>query len=324
MCAFRDWYTVVVADLKTPGDWKWPGCIFLSIEQQEACYPDLALPYDSYTRKAYGYLFAIQHGAQYLYDTDDDNELKSSPQTTLANSSHMRTMISTVASGNPYTAFGQAEIWPRGYPLEWIHKKTVTVESASSDLIKTNVGIVQGLANLDPDLDALFRLTHLNRIGHIYFTEQPPLAISNEMLVPFNSQATLFHYSAFWGLFLPTTTAFRVCDIWRGYWSQRILWELEEPTSLVFTSAIVDQVRNAHRYTDDMVQETQLYEDAGNLVSFLKDFTLLQTSLSEFIIALSTSMAHAGFWGWMDVYLIKQWLHQLNKAGYKFPARRQS
>lgn len=31
------------------------------------------LPYKSYTRKMIGYLYAISQGAEWIYDTDDDN-----------------------------------------------------------------------------------------------------------------------------------------------------------------------------------------------------------------------------------------------------------
>ena len=31
------------------------------------------LPYKSYTRKMVGYLYAISRGAEWIYDTDDDN-----------------------------------------------------------------------------------------------------------------------------------------------------------------------------------------------------------------------------------------------------------
>ena len=81
---------VVVADLKTPKNWTWEGVHLLSVEVQEEMskgaihtsgqlYSNLALnfvrklPYKSYTRKMIGYLYAISHGAEWIYDTDDDN-----------------------------------------------------------------------------------------------------------------------------------------------------------------------------------------------------------------------------------------------------------
>lgn len=34
-------------------------------------------------------------------------------------------------------------------------------------------------------------------------------------MCPWNSQNTLFAKDALWGLLIPITTTFRVCDIWR-------------------------------------------------------------------------------------------------------------
>ncbi len=76
----NDWRLVVVGDRKTPKDWKnnhnLPNCIFLSFDEQiKLNYKILKLiPSNSYARKAVGYLYAIEHGAQWIYDTDDDNE----------------------------------------------------------------------------------------------------------------------------------------------------------------------------------------------------------------------------------------------------------
>ena len=39
-------------------------------------------------------------------------------------------------------------------------------------------------------------------------------------MCPWNSQNTLFERDALWGLLIPVTTTFRVCDIWRSYWVQ--------------------------------------------------------------------------------------------------------
>lgn len=50
-----------------------------------------------------------------------------------------------------------------------------------------------------------------------------------------------FCRDALWALRLPVTTTFRVCDIWRGYWAQRLLWDLGG--ALVFLPPTVFQVK---------------------------------------------------------------------------------
>jgi hypothetical protein len=69
------WRVVVVGDLATPPDWSWANCVYLSpAAQHKLGYRIVArTPWNFYTRKNVGYLYAIQHGARTIYDTDDDN-----------------------------------------------------------------------------------------------------------------------------------------------------------------------------------------------------------------------------------------------------------
>ena len=74
-------------------------------------------PFNSYTRKNIGYLFAIQNGAKYIYDTDDDNE----PITKLEDyfdfneyKIELEYDLESPLTLNRYAHFGQPTIWPRG------------------------------------------------------------------------------------------------------------------------------------------------------------------------------------------------------------------
>ena len=66
---------LVVGDLKTNKNWSYENVIYLSSEKQKSLqYSTYSiLPFNSYTRKNIGYLYAIQNGAKCIYDTDDDN-----------------------------------------------------------------------------------------------------------------------------------------------------------------------------------------------------------------------------------------------------------
>jgi hypothetical protein len=76
LAAENGWRVVIVADTKTPKDWNHKNCDFLSIERQKELGYSISrlVPYKSYTRKMIGYLYAIQNGAEWIYDTDDDNQ----------------------------------------------------------------------------------------------------------------------------------------------------------------------------------------------------------------------------------------------------------
>ena len=364
----KGWALVLVADVKTPKNWSHPNCVFLSIESQKSLLFEThnIIPYHQYGRKTIGYLYAIQHGAEMIYETDDDNELISGIEKQVlafqdnctsnkayflpAHSQQIDTFISKPvfrmrAGGtsistnatdspmteeqitvNPYHHFGQRTLWPRGYPLRLV-----------GDEIPININvstvrplIQQGLANGDPDMDAIFRLTRSNRHKaiEIQFQQKPPVAVSHGLLVPFNSQNTLFHYDAFWALWIPITTTFRVCDIWRGYFAQRLLWEVKPPATLTFHSPSVLQIRNSHNYLLDFEEELQLYVQAEKLIIFLRKWNCLHGGshlnglrdcevFFNKIYFLAVDMAEAGFWKMKEAWLCRSFLIDLVTGGYK-------
>lgn len=66
-------------------------------------------------------------------------------------------------------------------------------------------------------------------------------------------QATLHAYDALWGLLLPCTVHGRVTDIWRAYFTQRLLWDIGY--RIGFSTPWVTQYRNAHNYLADVPAE---------------------------------------------------------------------
>lgn len=67
----------------------------------------------------------------------------------------------------------------------------------------------QGLADVDPDVDAIYRLTQPLNIS--FARNTPSVVLPRGIMAPFNSQNTLFDRDALWGLLIPVTTTFR-CD----------------------------------------------------------------------------------------------------------------
>ena len=50
------------------------------------------------------------------------------------------------------------KIWPRGFPLEKINESGKKSLNYKKSLVKNKIGIWQGLADNDPDVDAIYRL----------------------------------------------------------------------------------------------------------------------------------------------------------------------
>jgi hypothetical protein len=226
LAARPDLRVVVVGDTKSPADYKWENVTFLSMKQQESLgYSILKhTPTRHYARKNVGYLYAVNHGARQIYETDDDNEMEERIQDVfflnelgseqLQFQDNMQNSTENRNVCNPYGHFGQPSVWPRGYPLRNIADPPCT-RYRKSKVVRAS--IQQGLANGDPDVDAIFRLTRKDRAKDIRFefdSRASPVAYPFGMFSPFNSQNTFFHYEALWALLIPTTTTFRVCDIW--------------------------------------------------------------------------------------------------------------
>ncbi|GAA96847.1 uncharacterized protein L969DRAFT_87927 [Mixia osmundae IAM 14324] len=329
LCALDNWEVAVVADLKTPRSWSsGPACHFLSTNYQSRLPFRVVsrIPYKAYTRKSIGYLFAIANGAELIQDTDDDNlpneeivlQDPDSPEFMTALPSGN---LETSRVINPYAHFARGDIWPRGFPLEE-YDRNATMRylkaSEASENVQGRALIQQGLADLDPDVDAIFRLLNREDIAKVRFCKAvPSLKMARGALAPFNSQNTLFHHDAFWGLLLPITVTFRATDIIRGYWAQRLLWDVGG--TLAFREPSVDQIRNAHDYIQDMTSEEKLYTQSGDLTTFLQDWSDSSLDLPTRLLHLLRAMQSEKFIRGPDVELAKAWVADLRSIGYEFP-----
>ena len=159
------------------------------------------IPYKSYARKNIGYLYAIQHGAKVIYETDDHNCPTSGKITFhLQNTGEFYVYKTDSSVVNPYEHFGQGSIWPRGYPLDRI------ADPPSHTFIKcaeVETSVQQGIVNGDPDVDAIFRLTRKDKdvsLNVEFDADADPVVLPPKTLAPFNSQNTLFLYMGLWAM----------------------------------------------------------------------------------------------------------------------------
>jgi STELLO glycosyltransferases len=211
--------------------------------------------------------------------------------------------------------------WPRGLPLQDIKFNASQVTLKPRKIPSASVGIVQSLANHDPDVDAIYRLTQ--PLPFDFPSKGLNVAVPKGSFAPYNAQATLHLYSALWSLLLPVTVHGRVSDIWRGYATKRLLDLLD--LRLVFSPALVRQDRNVHNYLADFDSESDLYLRAQRLLEHLAEWQPSAVALkSEHPLAacmeeIYVMMYEHGYLQLRDVELVQAWLHSLVAAGYKFP-----
>ena len=193
------------------------------------------------------------------------------------------------------------------------------------------LGIIQSLANIDPDVDAIYRLlmpipfnfsSNNHRVTHEFGSSHSKaiklLKIPEKSYTPYNAQATLHFYPALWSLWLPVTVHGRVSDIWRGYIYQKIAKDIG--LDLLFSSPTVIQVRNSHNYLADFDSEQDLYQKSDKLVEQLSTLSLQATTVPGRIEELYIYLYERGYLKLLDVQLCQEWIATLDAIGYKFPS----
>jgi len=256
-----DWKLIVVGDKKTPKQWSLKNVIFISPKKQEKIEKDFSkiLPWNHYSRKMIGYLYAIRKGADIVVDTDDDNL----PMKDWGKNIKFQGNYETVGNSsfvNVYQFFTDQKIWPRGYPLQKILiKNHINIKKQ-----KVKIGVWQQLVNGDSDVDAIYRLTNNKKVK---FKSRKPIILKKGSICPFNSQNTFFRKELFPLLYLPAFVTFRFTDILRGLIAQPIMWAAGY--SLGFTKATVFQERNPHNYLKDFESEIPMYLNTERIMEIL-------------------------------------------------------
>jgi len=339
----QGWCYVVVADKNGPKEYDdVEGVVYLTVERQRSLHFQIMdhLPWKHFGRKNVGFLYAIAHGAKIIYDTDDDNRLKVanipilgfdekwSPLGDKVDISRPR-LEDSQGPGfrqqpgllNPYPSFRPTcgHIWPRGFPLDSVQVSGTFNKTLEATRLERPPAVQQYLADEDPDVDAIFRLTRPLPCSFEGLPKNPLglMAIPPQHFTPYNAQATVHLYDAFWGLLLPVTVHGRVSDIWRAYLTQKLLWDVGQVVAFAPSHVIHDRV--AHDYLKDFQSEQDLQLKATAMVSFLSQWSSDAPTLVERIEQLWAALYTRGFVDIGDLKLAQAWIRDLISVGYEFP-----
>ena len=340
-----DWCLVVVFDKKTPRtyDTKWTQgegnkiVVLLYPDNQEAMKNEFvnSLPWNTFGRKNVGYLYAIMHGADVIWDFDDDNLLKfwipgaaPSNAPSIDSSIPQEEIIDILEptghdwpTYNPYPVLGAPTLpsWPRGLPPDDVKEtKCSNTSIKSTKLYSNKIAVLQSLADYQPDVDAIFRITMPIPMWFDRKQETRPLIVPDGVFTPYNAQATLHFKAGFWGLYLPISVTGRVSDIWRSYIAKRLFWDAGLKMGFLPRPLVV-QDRNVHNNVADLEAERDLYMKSKHLVEFLGQWEGKGKTMVERIEELWIEMYERTYIEYDDVILLQLWLQGLIDIGYKFP-----
>ncbi len=296
---------IVVGDVISPPDFRLEGCEFYSISSQDALPFSLAriLPKRHYARKNLGYLMAKDNDI--IIETDDDNFPRDEfwlERERRVNASH----LNDAGWFNVYASFSKENIWPRGFPLENILSKDRLKEIPG--LTEVDCPIQQGLADENPDVDAVYRMTMKLPLD---FDKREPIATGKGTWCPFNSQNTTWFREAFPLLYLPSYCSFRMTDIWRSFIAQRIAWTCE--WNILFHNATVWQERNEHNLLKDFADEVPGYLNNARICKDLEELELKSgpDNLAENLLRCYKLMTANGYIGEQELPLLDAWIRDL-------------
>lgn len=301
---------ILIGDEASPSGFDLDGCDFYGLERQRELDLELAriCPVRHYARKNIGYLVAMQRGAPFIVETDDD---------TIAYEQFWRTRnrsrtVRTVAEHgwvNVYRYFSNANIWPRGLPLDQAHSPVPARDSLP--VTETACPIQQGLVDDDPDVDAVYRL-----LLELPFRFEPgqAVALATGAWCPFNSQNTTWWPEAFPLMYLPTYCSFRMTDIWRSFVAQRLAWV--NGWSILFHGATVRQERNGHDLMRDFRDEMPGYLENRAICAALEDLDL-EPGAEHLTGNMRRAYALLVDGGWVDereLVLLDAWLTDVERV----------
>lgn len=306
----NDWSFIVVGDKKSPDDYSYPGVDFYSLAAQQETGLEYAqkCPVGHYARKNIGYLLAARNGAKIIVETDDDNIPRENFW-----SPRVRSIISPYQAGtgwvNVYRYFSDALIWPRGLPLDAVHGAIMHYADMPTAIL--DCPIQQGLADANPDVDAVYRL--LLPLPVNFSTEQH-VVLSEGAWCPFNSQNTTWWSSSFPLMYLPSYCSFRMTDIWRSFVAQRIAWECG--WSVYFHPPTVWQERNEHNLMRDFTDEIPGYVSNAMIKTKLTELSLRQgvEAIGENLFACYRMLVAEKLVGDNELPLLEAWLRDLGQT----------
>lgn len=303
MAKVAGWKLIVVGDRKTPSNFFIEGARYLSLQDQLDSGWNLAtqLPHNHYARKNLGYLDAMASGAARIVETDDDNM----PLSSFFDSNEVTASCRVVRDTewiNVYRLFSNQNVWPRGFPLDRIR----SAPPATSDALESMYcPIQQGLADDDPDVDAIYRLV----VGApVVFDRKPPVALAPGALCPINSQNTAWWPDVYPLMYLPSHCSFRLTDIWRGLIAVRIAGA--QGWNILFRSATVRQERNEHDFMDDFTKEIDGYLRTSEIARILADTVLPsgKERIPEAMMLCYKALCMAGVFPNEEIQLVENWL----------------
>ncbi|KAK6753882.1 hypothetical protein RB195_013085 [Necator americanus] len=224
---------------------------------------------------------------------------------------------------NPFRFFGNANMWPKGFPLKYVQTHT-NGQDRYCLCRKMRTAVVQhGLIHNDPDVDPIFRLLHAEKktsTDEEFNVMAPTVVLGKGTYSPWNSQNTLFSRRAFFTLYLPITAPSSwVADLIRSYFAQKLLHMIDE--NVAFYPPNVRRTTKSHDLLAEFEGQRDAFLKSEEIIKFLDSWECIHKEISTCTVLLAVEFSKKGFWGSADAEMIRKWIDHLRSIGYQFPRK---
>lgn len=255
--SFKDWFLIVVGDLKTPHkefkrlEKKYKNFKYLDPEVQEKKYKRISdlIGWNCIQRRNIGFLEAYNMGAEIIATVDDDNiPYDFWGKNLYVNKEIYIDLYEPITDVfDPLSVTEYNYLWHRGFPIQLLKNKNKIKYKGK---VKRKVLVQADLWNGDPDIDAVARIAYSPRVKF----KSIKYPFSSNKISPFNSQNTFLsrevipYYACLPGIG-------RMDDIWGSY-----ILQFYFPNCVVYNKPTVYQKRNIHNIVSDLKKEIIGYE----------------------------------------------------------------
>lgn len=266
------------------------------------------MPQASLRKEKYWLLIGNSKKAPLILELDDDNIPRRDFWISRDRKQHVRT-LENAGWVNVYSYFTDTHIWPRGLPLDAIQNQSPLWDSLAVDHV--DCPIQQGLADENPDVDAIYRL--ISPLPQ-NFRNDRRVALKSGTWSPFNSQNTTWWPDAYKLMYLPAYCSFRMTDIWRSFVAQRIAWL--NGWSILFHEPTVWQERNKHDLMHDFRDEIPGYLYNRAICEALESLDLVSgiDKLSDNLFTCYEKLVSMSFIQEQELALLAAWLSDFERV----------
>ncbi|KAK6746233.1 hypothetical protein RB195_012383 [Necator americanus] len=312
LASLQGWELVVVVEDSASDILDMDGVHLITFNQHNL--PELEFEWGTslrgYSMKNIGYLYAIKNGAKYIYDAEDSITLDEGAvkmfdydKTTNGlwfyvnskmNTRYKITVSCTKLRNENHTNARKRLRLCKERPSSVVQHGLVRGESRA---ISSDSGIETGADD------------EFNKFA-------PHINLAPGVFSAWDSANTLFHYGAFFALFVPVSVTSRSAMVIRSYYIQKLLHLTGASVGIHPPNSVMKRDEETR---ERLLDDGNLTVISNQMVEFLESWKCNQRRIETCMLALAKEFSDRHLWSEADLAAVSTWIKVLRRLSYKFP-----